>query len=430
MKFEGFMRKIYIAFLGKGQQNGYSEAVYELNGKKASRTRFVQAAEIELYGINYFDKVIIVATEASKKSSYKGIIDALNTINFDTDIVTPLIISEDMSSEGQWKWFEQILQHIEHGDELTVDLTHGYRSIPIVLSTAIYFLQKARAIRLNAVYYGAYEQNREITPIVDMKDFYLINEWAEGVSRLVEDADARKIAMLSNESKSFKISSLNDPVLINALKELTDFIRNVDVHHIPERAQNTIQLIQSREKEISQTERILLRLIIEKFDSLASPIPVSGYTHKYFAVQLEIIRLLLDHHLYMQAFTVMREFVGSIGLIQERKSIFSSDGKTLRWKAELFIRMMMNEKENWKFSEAEQQTIEKILPLYNQFDANGIAERLRGFANELASYRNGFDHAWTSKNADLQDIGEKGYQYYRKLRLVIDSLIECKMIRD
>lgn len=422
------MRKIYLAFLGKGKNNGYEETVYELNSKTATRTRFVQAAEIELIGRNYFDSVIIVATNASKDSSYDGLIAALNAVQINTDIVLPVIITEDMSPGGQWEWFEKILEYIDYGDELTVDLTHGYRSVPIVLSTAIYFLQKAKNIRVMAVYYGAYEQNREIAPIIDMKEFYLINEWAEGVSRLVEDADARKIAGLAKESPNFQVGSLNDPVLILALNDLTHAIRNVDIHHISEKAGQVIQLIADKVTTVSQTEKMLLKLIIDKFAALTTQTPLTGYNRDYFFIQLEIIRLLVDHRLFMQAFTVMRELIGSIGLIQERKAIASSEGKKLRRKAELFIRMFTNERDKWKFNEDENRTIEKLKPVYRQLELIGVEQVLRSFAKELTDYRNGFDHAWTSKNGDFADIEEKGYQYYQKLKSVINSLVDQKMI--
>ncbi len=52
-------------------------------------------------GKDYFDKVIIVATEASRESSFEGLIAALNDIGKNTEAVIPVIISEDMSSRGQ-----------------------------------------------------------------------------------------------------------------------------------------------------------------------------------------------------------------------------------------------------------------------------------------------------------------------------------------
>ncbi len=424
------MQKIYLAFLGMGGKNGYEETVYTLDGKCAIKTRFVQAAEIELIGRDYFDRVIIVVTENSKNLNYEGLIEAFKAIQMNTDIVDdpPVIISEDMSAKGQWTWFEEILKRIQKGDELTVDLTHGYRSIPIVFSTAIYFLQKARDVRLKAVYYGAYEQDKQNPPIIDMKEFYLINEWAEGVSRLVEDADARKIAELSRESSGFDVKVLNNPELVQALNDLTDVIRNVDIHNVSEKVRRVLCLIADRTSGVSSAENMLLELLEGKFLSMSTTAPINGYSRGYFLIQLEIIHLLLDHRLFMQAFTVMREMIGSIGLIGEKKKIFSSAGKSLRRKADIFLAMLSYDQETWKFRDGNESTVDALRPMFDQMVSYGIEPELRSFTRDLTRYRNGFDHAWTSTNGALQDIQDKGYAFYRNMESVINSLIEREMI--
>jgi CRISPR-associated DxTHG motif protein len=191
------MAKVYLSFLGLGFKNHktgqykYDSTIYELNGKKSKETEFVQVAEIGILGVSNFDKIMIVVTQKSYNAHFNNIKHQLCELGANN--IISLIIEENMSASGQWKWFEQILEHIYYDDELTIDLTHGYRSIPIVFSTAVNFLQKAKNITLKAVYYGAYEKNKKLVPIIDMKDFYIINEWAEAVSRLVEDADARKL---------------------------------------------------------------------------------------------------------------------------------------------------------------------------------------------------------------------------------------------
>ncbi len=401
-----------------------------MDGKCAIKTRFVQAAEIELIGRDYFDRVIIVVTENSKNLNYEGLIEAFKAIQMNTDIVDdpPVIISEDMSAKGQWTWFEEILKRIQKGDELTVDLTHGYRSIPIVFSTAIYFLQKARDVRLKAVYYGAYEQDKQNPPIIDMKEFYLINEWAEGVSRLVEDADARKIAELSRESSGFDVKVLNNPELVQALNDLTDVIRNVDIHNVSEKVRRVLCLIADRTSGVSSAENMLLELLEGKFLSMSTTAPINGYSRGYFLIQLKIIHLLLDHRLFMQAFTVMREMIGSIGLIGEKKKIFSSAGKSLRRKADIFLAMLSYDQETWKFRDGNESTVDALRPMFDQMVSYGIEPELRSFTRDLTRYRNGFDHAWTSTNGALQDIQDKGYAFYRNMESVINSLIEREMI--
>ena len=434
------MRKLFISFLGLGSYKKdkdtyeYNPAIYDLNEKRSKATEFVQVAEMEIIGAGSFDAVIIVATEKSRKLHFKNLKNQL--IKNGVNDVFLIIIDEDMTAEGQWAWFEKILNHIEFEDELTIDLTHGYRSIPIVFSTAINFLQKAKKISLKAVYYGAFEKGEEsegtrVAPIVDMKEFYTINEWAEGVSRLVEDADTRKLASVAESTSHFQAGDLNDQEVVKAFQDLTDTIRNVDINRVADKANAAIALIRKKEKHASTTGKILLNLVIDKFASLTTKEPPTGkYDAQYFDLQIEVIRILLDHKLYMQAYTVMREFIGSIGMIGINKAhIQSAKGRSRRKRyAEIFVNMFQYEKSDWNFGENIVEAKERQMPYYKKLKQIGVESKLRDFAKELTDYRNGFDHAWTLKSKVPEDIEEKGDKIMNKLRRIIQILEENHIV--
>lgn len=423
------MRKVYLSFLGRGtfdkilKEYRYTSAVYELNGRKSQETEFVQAAEIEILGAADFDLFIVVATEVSYTAHFAGLEKQLRTLG--AKEISVVIIGEDMSAEGQWTWFEQILSRIEFRDELTVDMTHGYRLTPIIFSAAINFLQKARNIRIRAVYYGAFEKKDEsgCAPIVDMKDFYIVNEWAEAVSRLVEDADARKMAGVAAVSPEFQTGGLNDPEIIQAMEDLTGTIRNVDVNHVAAKARKALELIEAKKAGSSETGRVLLDLVVDKFAILAVEDP-QRYDHAYFMLQLEIVRLLLEHKLYMQAYTVMREFVGSIGMIDLQKGgMTSSKGRSRRQAfSTLFVNMLQYSEEKWRFPEDARGNRDKIMPYYQKLKSSGVEGLLRSFVRELVDYRNGFDHAWTSKGGAPDDISEKGSWMLKLLEQSVQRL--------
>jgi hypothetical protein len=442
------MRRVYLSFLGLGQYNkesgvyAYKPAVYELNGKKSGQTEFVQVAELAFAGTACFDAVFIIATQLSYDVHYKALSDQLAEFG-----VYPMsiIIKEDMTSRGQWQWFESILARIEHGDRLTLDLTHGYRSSPIVLSAAVNFLQKARGISLEAVYYGVFEKVRELgyAPIIDMKDFYLINEWADGVSRLVEDADARKLAKVAEQTADFQLGELNDPALVKALESLTNTIRNVDVNSVARRATDAIRLITDKKKSASETGQILLDLVIDKFAALTISEPVSGkYDKVYFQIQLEIIQLLIEHKLYMQAYTVMREFLASIGMIEVPKvKVTNSDGRDRRKRfGEIFVNMLQYPEAKWAFGEKsakingrdmsqKDKDWDALLPFYRKLEEIGILNVLHPFVSDLVNYRNGFDHAWTAKLEAYADIEEKGKTFFFQLEKIVGVLAQKGVIR-
>ncbi|MBW2153802.1 MAG: TIGR02221 family CRISPR-associated protein [Deltaproteobacteria bacterium] len=427
------MFRTYMSCLGLGTFNEsvkkyeYKQANYELDGKRAKPTEFVQVAEAEILGPDSFDRFLIVPTQKSYDYHFHNLNAQLTDLGV-TNII-PLIVEEDMSAENQWKWFEQILEHIEPGAELTVDLTHGYRSLPIIISTAINFLQKARNIRLNAVYYGVYDKQRVLgfTPIIDMKDFYIINEWAEAVSRLVEDADARKMADLAVQTPEFQAGELNNQEIIDALDDLTNTVRNVDINNVAIKANTAIRLVKKAESHASTTGRILLNLVLDKFTSVATDEPLSGfYDRRYFILQLEIIKLLLEHRLFMQAYTVMREFIGSIGLIGiEGAKIDTAKGRKRRYRfAEVFINMYQFDRDRWNFSDQQQRSVDKLIPFYEKLEKIGIGPMLRQYSKILTEYRNGFDHAWTMKPETPNDIEKTGNEIFANLNNIIDFMVK------
>ena len=430
------LSRVYLSFLGLGSDRAkrgvfaYDKAIYELAGRQSEETEFVQVGELQILGPNRFDKTIIVATQRSYDAHFENLKKQL--IGAGVGNLQHIIISEDMSPAGQWAWFEQILDRIDSGDELSIDLTHGYRSIPIVFSTAINFLQKAKDIAIDAVYYGAYDKNRALSPIVDMKEFYLINEWADGVSRLVEDADARKIANAAEKTPDFQIGELNDEMLIKSFEDLTHAIRNVDINNVSEKATRAVTLLREKEEGASVTGRILLRLVKDKFISLATDTPLNGkYEAPYFRLQLEIARLLLDHKLFMQAYTVMREFIGSVGMVAvEKAGVSTSKGRKKRRRfGETFIRMIQFPEEGWNFDGQVKTDVEKLTPYYEKLKALGIESILRGFSRELADYRNGFDHAWTLKSGAKLDVEEKGKRFHENLSEVIRLLEDSNILK-
>ena len=421
------MRKIYLSFLGLGNpKSGYNTTVYELNEKKSKKTEFVQAAEMEIIGAKKFNKIFIAVTDTSYDAHF---INLEKQIKLFGGNPIPIRLIEDFSPRGQWKWFEKILSYIEAEDELTIDLTHGYRSIPIIFSTAINFLQKAKKVKIDAVYYGAYV-GKEITPIIDMKEFYNINEWADAVTRLVEDADARQMAIVAESTPLFQMGELNDDNIIKTLQELTNTIRNVDVNSVSQKANSAIMLIKEKERDASETGRILLQLVIDKFIDLTTKAPPDGnYNKDYFQVQLEIIKLLLEHKLYMQAYTVMREFIGSIGLIGIKKAnTRSSAGRKQRNKADIFVNMVQYDEEEWKFSDEQEKSQVKIIPFYEQLKELDIISILRSFCKDLLKYRNGFDHAWTAKVGAEEGIEENGKKYFEKLSKVLFLMEKYKLL--
>lgn len=430
------MRNVYMSFLGRGGYDkerkcyDYRPTRYMLDGRESSETRFVQVAEMELLSGKSFDLVLILCTKQSKADHFQKVQREMEHLHVFPEA---LLIDDDLGSRGQWDLFEKLLACIEHEDRLTVDLTHGFRSTAIVFSAAINFLQRARKIHLEAVYYGAFEMDNARPPIIDMKDFYVVNEWAEAVSRLVEDADARKLAEVADQSSGFQAGELNDKALVMALEELTNAVRNVEVNTVAERANRALAQVEQRRDGASVSGKLLLGLVVDKFASLSTQTPVSGhYDADYFQVQLAIARLLLEHRLYMQAFTVMRESIGSLALIPRKElRMTNSEGRKRRARyGDVFIQMMHWPREEWTFSPENQVRVNKLTPLYEELERLHVVGRIRGVMEDLSNFRNGFDHAWTSRVADFENIKSRGNHILAELEAVFAAISRSGLLSD
>lgn len=411
------MRNVYLSFLGAGD---YTKIKYTIDNKSTGESKYVQSAELQLRGADSFDAVYIVMTPTSREKHFESLKDELLAQGVDN--VREISISESLESRDQWSWFESILEQMQFRDNLTVDLTHGYRIAPIVLSTAINFLQKIKQVSIDSVYYGAFENSENgVAPIIDLKAFYIINEWADAVTRLVDDADPSKMSQVAQKDHSFLFDEFKDDAMLIALDELSSTLKNVDIHNVRGCTEKVLGSVNHNILSSSLTGKILLEMVRDKFAQLVvGASQIERYTHSYFKGQLQVIKLLLEHHLFMQAYTVMREFIGSLGLIEmkPRAKISNGVGRKQRQKADVFVNMLQHDEAGWQF-EGKEGLLKSVKPVYQKLKNVGVESQLRNITCEIIQYRNGFDHAWTASSGAKEDVEEKGRLFFHELEKVI-----------
>ena len=441
------MARIFISFLGIGSFSktpGYDQAEYVWTEKTPhtitccfAQTAILAALEACKNQNDIVDRVVLFCT----RESYGKHLDLLkdefkNHLKQMPEIIIPDLVPKDMSADNQWGWFEQLLDNVGFGDRLIIDFTHGMRAVPIIFSSAVGFLTRAKHITLDHALYAWYDRDREDDPhpIVDMKDFYVINDWAESVARLTDDADARKLGEMAKQSQVDALAPLADENLVAAFQEMTDCIRNVDVNNISQKVNEALVYVQQSRTHVSGSARLMLDLVWEKFCALATDYPVSGrYDQPYFETQIKIVEVLMEHRLFMQAFTVMREFVGAIGMAgvggkYAKKKMSSSDGKKYRKRfAEVFVNMMQFPVDGWNFSGFTEENRLKLMPWFEKLQKAGIEPQIRKITDEMVKIRNGFDHAWTSEKAAFPGIEKKGKEYLAVLHSIVYQMAEQKL---
>ena len=437
------MKRIFISFLGMGPDGeGYSELNYQMEGKPESiSTEFVQRAEIEFLGSDSFDKIFILCTKKSHDYSFHDLRDELNdNLCIDRQKIEHVPINNVETIKHAWELFDKINSLINNGDRLVLDLTHGFRSLSIILSAALNFILKSKSkITLEHVFYGQEsfsDDNKGY--IIDMKDFYIINEWADGVGRLVDNADAGKLAALADSDSNLHFSHLDDETLINSLQDLTGTLKNIKVNRIARKTEAALDVIKNCLADSEGAERELLKLIENKFQPLTAK--SSGkYDREYFLLQIRIIGMLIEHKLFMQAFTTMREFIGSIGMIgaPDNYTENMNDNNTADIRphyADLFVRMIRFSEKKFKVTEHEKGRHSELKnSIFKKIGEIGILEEFKSVSKALLVVRDGFDHAWTGKGdkavekvGDIETIADEAVKCFDKL---VKKLIEHEIIQ-
>jgi CRISPR-associated Csx2 family protein len=416
--------RVFVSFLGTG---GYEPCTYRLGERDATPTRYVQRALVEVLGPATFDRLVLLVTPEAKEKHGTALCDELGSL--DGLRVTPelLSISENIHDPAvHWAIFEQLRSCVTPGDRLVLDVTHGFRAAPILASAALSYLKHAANIEVAHIFYGAFEAKGAL---VDMRDFFEIQRWAEAVGRLIDTADARLLATLAREADP-RSTFAGLRALAEPFEQLTDVLRNVDAHRIERATRDALAALDARLPDASPAERQLLELVREKFGMLITTAPLSDhYGPDYLRVQLAASRILLDHGLLMQAFTLLRELVGSLGMLGLRgtdkdHSIFSSKGRKARAHAEVFLRMVVFARAEWKFSEeSDDSNHRRLTSWYETLARAEIIAPLKETTGALTDLRNGFDHAWTAKANVPGNVTEQAFALHASLTELVERAI-------
>lgn len=182
------MSKVFITALGVGT---YAECAYQL-GDLTEKDRFEEKALLRLLkskGISY-DRVVVFMSKESCNDNWDAYVRGGKTSSeieglrpfleaqFPDAQLVPVIIPTARSESEVKEIFRLMYQSIEEDDAITFDVTHGFRTMPLLFSPLLDFARETKHITVDAMYYGAYESRNEegVAPIFDVTNYFNIPE--------------------------------------------------------------------------------------------------------------------------------------------------------------------------------------------------------------------------------------------------------------
>ena len=225
-------RKILISFLGT---NNYVPANYYLGDQshKVDNVRFIQEAILELICNDWTenDVVKVFLTDEAEKNNWvdnghldrdkkvieceglKSRLDAYavhhkSKIRFEPILNVPTGITET----DVWDVFDAIYEQLEEKDEVYFDITHSFRSIPMLCMVLLNYAKYLKNITVKGIYYGAFEvlgpawlveKNMAIedrnAPIVDVTRFSMLQDWSIAAGDFATYGNADRLQEISSD---------------------------------------------------------------------------------------------------------------------------------------------------------------------------------------------------------------------------------------
>lgn len=120
---------------------------------------------------------------------------------------------------------------LQSGDQLYVDVTHSFRSMPLLLMNTLIYLQNMskKRVKIVAIFYGMSEMKRELgyAPVVNLKKALEVNNWISGAYSFSEFGDAKKISELLNSIDRSAANRLMDFSNANNLNNMVTLQKSV-----------------------------------------------------------------------------------------------------------------------------------------------------------------------------------------------------------
>lgn len=311
------MRKV-ITFLGT-----FPKPTHYLHQQKEYEGQVFGEA---IYQFANFDEMLVFVTEQAKAKAWP-VMAALND-----DRIKPVDIPTGETAAEMWATFEQLTQVVEEKDTVIFDITHGLRSIPFLVFLAAAFLKSAKAVTIEAVYYGAFELQKDAqgqprpAPVIDLSEFVTLLDWTIATDRFTRFGDASNLVKLLRDGKPdgpLMGKDLEARALGNALKKAANAIENVSLTLRLTRPLETMKASQTLVDTLADVQEIIKNdappfgLLADEISgtyrefALAQP-QERAHWHTNLQIQLDMIQWYLEREQIVQAVTLAREWLVSL----------------------------------------------------------------------------------------------------------------------
>ena len=416
--------KRFLSFLGTGN---YQPCQYRFGERMSPEVVYVQTA-INLFAAPRCEEAVVFCTTDAKAKHAEGLVAEFAR----NGLPAPRLVDipEGSSEEQLWRIFRIVRDIVGDGDEIMFDVTHSFRSLPVVMTVLLRYLSVAKGVTLGQCLYGAWDaRNTEsnVAPVFDLTPFFALDDWTHAILDFERSGDPSEMKRLAaGRLGPLCRTDASSQVLNRAVKDLGRFAENVRVSNLGVENKKAgvrnmsvhtgiaIPLVETA-GGIPELEPLLRRLG-ERFASYGDTDVRNGFLAARWAA---------EHGLVPQAYTMLQETALSC-LVERFRASLPPKPKLSPVGEREFVAGVVSKASDPKYDWAGQWTRPPDTAAFAQRLAAGINPDFSAAYDRLTKRRNALNHAGTNPE---EPVSPERPEYSKDGFLRIADNIESSLAR-
>ncbi len=413
-------RKVFLSFLGA---NNYKECVYTTEGKESRVVKYVQNAVIDLLASD-FDVCYIFCTEKAYDTHFASLQAESNK---KLDVVQ---IPEGFSESEIWTIFSSVFDKLEVGDEILYDITHSFRSLPMLGITLLQYAKFLKHIRVRGIYYGVFEtlgpsydidnrfpdpKDRKV-PLLNLTAFSLIQDWTIAANNFIKFGNAQMMGELTKEGLTPILSESKGKHMEAAtLNGLSIQLQTFAEEHRTNRGRRIIEG-KAANKAVEYIDNIQTYSLIPPFFPIVNYVKstLQQYSDNSIKNIFFAIQWCIEKELPQQGFTQLQE--GIITILCDKVGLdYTMESNRNLVSSYLSVRFFKPEEE-WK-GELIQETYKPYVHLLNEIDK---IKDLASVYDSISKKRNDINHGGFTESAKHSSFMNDLKKYFHEFKQILN----------
>ncbi|MCE7949147.1 MAG: TIGR02221 family CRISPR-associated protein [Chloroflexi bacterium CFX4] len=188
----------------------------------------------------------------------------------------------DGRDEGElWAAFNIIIEAVPENCTLILDVTNGFRTLPMLMLLAAIYLRQAKNVTLKGIYYGAFEaksnddQGRDVCPVFELTQFITLADWANAVRAFKLTGDtallAESLSGLSETGSQERLKSASEH--LKTFATYLDLGLSLEVQAASAQLREKLQAAEAALAERHAAFKTLLEQVRDELESFAQAAP-------------------------------------------------------------------------------------------------------------------------------------------------------------